>query len=229
MLFYFTDAQKKIGYNFKNAELLRRCFTHSSYANEHKGEICNERLEFLGDSVLGLIVTEYLYKLNRDSEGGMTFTKQSLVSTKPLADATRRLKVEEYLLIGGDETRTRTDKVCENLYESIVGGIYLDGGFEEAKKFVMRTLITVLKNDSRGNAEDYKSKLNEFTAQHKLGTVKYVLKEKRGSDHEPYFITAVTLNGEKIAFGDGGSKKIAEQKSAKKALEIIRKRKNIKC
>lgn len=225
MLFLLADAQNKIGYKFKDSLLLRQCFTHASYANEHKGEKDNERLEFLGDSVLGLIITEYLYKNKREDEGGMTADKQKIVSTKPLAEATRRLQIENYLLVGGDDNRTITDKVCENLFESVIGGIYLDGGYEEAKKFVLTNLIPAFEKTEKAIAIDYKSELNELVQKRKLGVIKYKVLDKLGNEHQPVFKVSVWLNGDELAIGKGGSKKSAEQNSAKTAIQKLKKRK----
>ena len=225
MLFLYTDAEQKIEYSFKSPELLRQCFTHASYANEHKGERDNERLEYLGDSVLGLIIAEYLYLTKGESEGNMTADKQKIVSTKPLAEATRRLGVEKYLLIGGDDGRTVSDRVCENLFESIVGGIYLDGGYENAKRFVFKNLIPAFEESEKRQTVDYKSALNEYTQKHKLGAIKYTLLSKDGKDHTPSFKVSVTVGGQELATGIAGSKKSAEQNCAEKALIKLKKRK----
>ena len=225
MLFLYNDAERKIGYVFNNPELLRQCFTHSSYAHEHKGEKDNERLEYLGDSVLGLIIAEYLYKSRHDDEGEMTFDKQKIVSTKPLATATKKLGLEKFLLIGGDDGRTVSDKVCENLFESVVGGIYLDGGYEHAKTFVLNNLIPAFEESERLTAVDYKSELNEYVQKYKLGVIKYNLISKEGYDHDPSFKVAVSIDGNEYATGVGGSKKLAEQSAAKYALQKLKKRK----
>lgn len=224
MIFYHADAQEKIKYTFKNSNLLRQCFTHSSYSNEHKGDKSNERLEFLGDSVLGLIITEYLYKNKREDEGGMTNDKQRIVSTKPLSDAIKNLGLEQYLLVSNGETRIITDKVCENLFEAIVGGIYLDGGYEEAKKFVLKNLIPAFENNNKnGVAGDYKTQLNEYVAKRKLTKVEYVTIEKKGSDHSPVFVMAVVSSEKELGRGEGKSKKAAEQAAAKVAMQNLKK------
>ncbi len=225
MLFLYTDAEQKIGYTFKNSELLRQCFTHASYANEHKGERDNERLEYLGDSVLGLIIAEYLFVTKGESEGNMTSDKQKIVSTKPLASATRRLGVEKYLLIGGDDGRTVSDRVCENLFESIIGGIYLDGGYENAKRFVLKNLIPAFEESEKLQTIDYKSALNEYSQKYKLGAIKYTLLSKEGKDHIPSFKMSVSVGGNELAIEIAGSKKQAEQNCAKTALAKLKKRK----
>ena len=225
MLFLYTDAEQKIEYTFKNSQLLRQCFTHASYANEHKGERDNERLEYLGDSVLGLIIAEYLYLTKGESEGNMTADKQKIVSTKPLAEATRRLGIEKYLLIGGDDGRTVSDRVCENLFESIIGGIYLDGGYENAKRFVLKNLIPAFEENEKRQNTDFKSALNEYVQKYKLGAIKYTLLNKDGKDHNPSFKISVSVGGNELAIETGNSKKIAEQNCAEKALEKLKRRK----
>ena len=229
MIFDLDECQNKLGYKFKDVMSLRQCFTHASYANEHKGVMDNERLEFLGDSVLGLIIAEYLYITMGESEGNMTFDKQKIVSTKPLSAATRRLGVEKYLLVGGDDGRTVSDRVCENLFESIIGGIYLDGGYENAKRFVLKNLIPTFMQNEKSQSVDYKSALNEYAQKHKLGEIKYRVVAKDGQEHNPSFKVVVSVGGNDLASGIAGSKKYAQQNSAKEALEILNKRKKKQC
>ena len=218
MLFYLTEIQEKIGYTFKDDNLLRECFTHPSYLSNTK-EHDYDRAEFLGDSVLGFVVADYLYKKGNSSEGSMTSEKQKIVSTIPLSIATRRLGVEKYVL--KNESVKMTDKLCENLFEAIVGGIYLDGGLEKAKEFIYNNLINAHVESCDNN---YKSQLNEYVAQHKLGEIKYVVQDKIGKDNSPTFVVALHLNDKKVATGKGSRKVIAEQQCAEKALKILRKK-----
>lgn len=145
MIFLMYECEERIGYAFKDKTLLRTCFTHSSYSHEHGGKN-NERLEFFGDSILGFITTEYLYGKYPDlGEGQLTVYKQQLVSRKPLAAAIRKLGLNDYILYGvGEKNNTpeHHEAACENLYEALVAGIYLDGGLAEAANFIKRTLIT---------------------------------------------------------------------------------------
>ncbi len=221
MIFYLDEVQQKIAYKFNDPELLRQCFTHKSAVDEKKGEINNERLEYLGDSVLGFIIADYLYKSGFYSEGSMTAKKQSLVSSKPLAEAVKKLGVDAYLLKA--DSMVVSDKIRENLYESIVAGLYLDGGIEVAKKFITQTLLVgkekVLKQEK---IIDYKSLLNEYCFKKRLGQVKYSLVKKRGKDHNPEFEMAVIIGDVVIATGVGSSKKNAEQKSAEKAYNALK-------
>ncbi len=224
MIFYLDEVQQKIGYEFKDSELLRQCFTHKSAVDEKKGELNNERLEYLGDSVLGFIVAEYLFKSGFYSEGDMTAKKQTLVSSKPLAEAVKKLDIDKYLLKA--DGMIISDNIRENLYESIVAGLYLDGGINEAKKFVTKTLlVNNAKIKQTKKIVDYKSLLNEYCLKKRLGQVKYVLVKKSGKDHNPEFEMAVVIGENQIATGVGFSKKNAEQQSAEKAYNIL-KRKN---
>ena len=243
MIFYLDEVQKKLGYTFKNAELLRQCFTHKSFSDEEKGELNNERLEFLGDSVLGFVVTDFLYKNSKYSEGNMTNLKQRVVSCKPLADAIIKLKVEEYLL--KHSSMEISNNIRENLFESIVAGIYLDGGLENARNFIHKNLLNKLSLDiksgkltksegeslgctvKKAKPIDNKSLLNEYASKKKLGTVEYKEISKTCEDHNPTFKMQVLLNGKPLASAKGKSKKEAEQACAKKALEIL-KNKNTK-
>lgn len=144
MIFLMYECEERIGYTFKDKTLLRTCFTHSSYSHEHGGKN-NERLEFFGDSILGFITTEYLYGKYPDlGEGQLTVYKQQLVSRKPLAAAINKLGLNDYILYGvGEKNNTpeHHEAACENLYEALVAGIYLDGGLAEAANFIKRTLL----------------------------------------------------------------------------------------
>ncbi len=145
MIFLMYECEERIGYTFRDKTLLRTCFTHSSYSHEHGGKN-NERLEFFGDSILGFLTTEYLFGKYPDlGEGQLTVYKQQLVSRKPLAAAIRKLGLNDYILYGvGEKNNTpeHHEAACENLYEALVAGIYLDGGLTEAANFIKRTLLT---------------------------------------------------------------------------------------
>ena len=221
MIFYIADVQEKIGYEFKDAELLRRCFTHPSYTNQHDDEKNYERIEFLGDSVLGFVVADFVFRNAKKDEGGMTEDKQNIVSSKPLSQATKRLGVEKYML--KHEKVKITDSMCENLFEALIGGIYLDGGLEEAKKFIEKNLIKPFYKKGSVSVKDNKSKLNEFVSKNHLGNVEYVLVSKKGKDNLPTFQVKAVLDSKEISRGTGSSKKNAEQMAAKNALAILEK------
>ncbi|MBQ3234550.1 MAG: ribonuclease III [Clostridia bacterium] len=223
MIFNLTEVQRKIGYEFKCPELLRVAFTHASFSNEKKGEKNNERLEFLGDSVLGFIVTDYLFKYTEESEGDMTENKQLIVSFKPLSATCKRLKLYENLIVG--ENVVVTEKLQENLMEAVIGAIYLDGGIEEAKKFIYNNIINKIKLKADTKFVDYKSKLNELSAKKRF-TVSYETVDKKGMDNDPTFTVSLFIDGKKVASSTAkGKKQNAEQLVAKKALEILRNKK----
>ncbi len=220
-IFDITQAEKVIGYNFKDKALLRQCFTHPSYANENKSCCSNERLEFLGDSVLGFIVSEHLFSTDKRNEGILTVEKQKFVSGKSLSSLTKELGLNEFLLLGAGNERDRSkDSVCENLYESIIAGLYLDGGLAVCKKFITATLLGK-KIDS---TQDAKSELQIFVQRKKLGVIEYRVLDKVGPDHNPTFKIGVFLNNKSLAQATGSKKSIAEQACAKEALNNIKRR-----
>ena len=226
MIFYTHECEDALGYSFKNQELLRRCFTHSSYSHEHKNCPSNERLEFLGDSVLGFVVANYLYeKKADDNEGKMTTEKQNLVSTKPLADAARRLRLDKFLLISDSHVSDITDKICENLFESVIAGLYLDGGLEVAEKFIKSNLL-FLNSSKKAISEaetDAKSKLQMLLQKKYKNDFKleYAELKREGPPHKPTFTMAVVINGEIVSKGKGCSKTVAEQEAAAIALKLL--------
>ena len=225
MKFNIEEVQNKIGYTFKNPELLRQCFTHKSFSNEAKGELNNERLEFLGDSILGYVVADYLYSnCNLCDEGDMTELRQQLVSRYPLASAVKKLQIEKYLLKNGSFQKEASVKIYANLYESVLAGIYLDGGLHKASDFIYRTLISVTNlNYTNSGDVNYKGEFKEFVEKNKLGSIEYVLVSKTGKDNAPKFLMQVLLNGKIISTASGNSKRQAEQICAKNALKILKK------
>ncbi len=221
-----SAVEKIIGYSFVNKELLKVAFTHSSYSNEHRVPN-NERLEFLGDSVLGIVVAKYLFdKKTKMTAGEMTAEKQKLVSTVPLSDLIRKLGLGEYLICGESMQlcNNKPRSVLENLCESVIGAIYLDGGMSEAETFVKRFL---LKNPecSEKKVKDYKSELQIYSQSIKAGTPKYQLVSRTGPDHDPLFTISVEVAGVRTA-GSGKSKAEASQKAAQRALKKITGRNN---
>ena len=222
-MFEFDKIQFKLGYTFKKNKLLLRAFTHKSYRGELSNEN-NERLEFLGDSVLGLVVSDYLYHQGKGkrNEGKMTVQKQGLVSTKPLAQAMKELNLHEHLLLGDGLSfgGPQDDRLLENLYEAIVGAIYLDGGIEIAKEFINNSLLKP-KAQTSVAIDDYKSNLQIYTQSKKLGTPTYELVARTGPDHSPQFTIAVVIAGKKVAVGSGASKAQASKDAARRALKKI--------
>lgn len=223
MVFQLSEIEKIIGYSFNNPEILRVAFTHASFSNEKKGEKNNERLEFLGDSVLGFIVAEHLFKNTNEDEGDMTQLKQSIVSFKPLSSTCKKLKLANYMFIG--DKVAITDKLQENLMESLIGAMYLDGGIEPCKKFIVKNLINAYLTVGQ-KVIDYKSELNELSSKKRFN-VEYELIKKTGLDNNPTHTVAVLIDGKVIAKATaGGKKQNAEQLSAKKALSILQKKSN---
>ena len=227
MIFDIPACEERIGYSFKDKMLLRQCFTHSSYANEH-GEKDNELLEFFGDAVIEFIVTEYLFKKG-GKEGELTFMRADIVSKKPLLNAFKKLGLSEYLLLGNGQTVTTTgsEKLFSSAYEALVAGIYIDGGIKSARKFVLNTVIKDFEKDSvkDKDRENHKGALQEYVQKRKLGSIEYVLLSSTGPSHAPSFSVAVTLNGNPLAPGTGKVKREAEQQAAKDALKILNKKK----
>lgn len=219
--------ESKIGYTFKNKDLLIVAFTHKSYhAKNHN--VNNERLEFLGDSILGFVVAEFLFSSKkRISEGDMTQLKQSIVSTKPLANAVRGMAIGEYVIQGEslNYSASKNDRILENLFEALVAAIYLDGGLEPSKAFIKNNLLNSF-NIQSSKTEDYKSELQIYTQSLKLGVPSYEVVTKTGTDHNPQFTISVSIAGKTVAVGTGGSKAAASRDAARRALKKLSGRKN---
>ena len=229
MIFDIIGIESKIGYSFNDKMLLRKCFTHSSYANEHGGED-NELLEFFGDSIIQFIVTEYLFNNAYGDEGKLTEKRKNMVSKDPLIRAVKKLDVMQYLLLGrGLENRVgKDDKLISSLYEAVCAGIYIDGGMKAVKKFIKKTIISdfekqVKDAEKQKIKDDSKSALQEYVQKRKLGTVSYQTLTWSGPAHLPEFRVALLLNGTRLAEGKGRSKKEAEKASARKALALLKK------
>ena len=212
-----------IGYQFKNPALLEQALTHSSYANERHTK-SNERLEFLGDSVLSFIAARYLYKNVDQDEGRLSKYRSAIVCEKALASYSTELGVGQYLLLGkgerksGGEERTST---LEDTFEALVGAIYLDSGIQAATRFALPFLKKELKNTKQHKFKDYKTILQEIVQQNPGETLTYVLVNESGPDHDKSFTFEVHLNSNVIGKGKAKSKKEAEQLAAKEALSLM--------
>lgn len=218
------QLQNNLGYHFKNPALLARALTHSSYANErHVDTGDNERLEFLGDSVLGFITAEYLFANHRDfPEGELTKLRAYAVCEKSLFSYAEEIGLGNYLKLGKGEERTggRTrPSVLSDAFEAVIAAIYLDGGMDEAKKFVLRFVGPYV--EAKPTFKDYKTMLQEVVQKNQGETLEYVLVSETGPDHDKCFTVEVHLNSNVIGRGVGGSKKKAEQNAAKEALELM--------
>lgn len=227
-IFDIDGVESRIGYSFKDKTLLRTCFTHSSYANEH-GAKDNELLEFFGDSIMEFVVTEHLFKSSKGDEGDMTRIRAELVSKEPLLRAVKRLGLNEFVLLGNGQGKSanQDEKLYSSIYEALVAGIYLDGGIIPTKKFIKETLISDYENRKKTENKPktrflFKVELQEFVQKHKLGSLTYLSLSKKGPDHSPEFREAVLLNGTKMSEGTGKSKQSAQNGAAQIALEKIK-------
>lgn len=217
----FKTVEKIIGYQFKDKKLLTTAFVHPSYANEKKIE-SNQRLEYLGDAVLELIVSDKLFKLFNLSEGELTKYRASLVNESSLAFIVDELGLDQYLLKGKGEKRNGVESkaIKCDLFEAIVGAIYLDGGFETAQKFVLSVLcVPIEKLQTEGLQNNAKSFLQEMLKGQKI----VYSTTKHGESHSPTYKSTVMLDGKCMGFGEGTNKKSAEQMAAKNTIEILKK------
>lgn len=212
------ELEARLGYAFKDKELLITCLTHSSYTNEHRHENY-ERLEFLGDAIIEFIVSEKLY-LYGGNEGFMTERRQAIVSASPLEAASNRLGLKDFLLYSGRRENIGK-KAISSVFESITAGIYLDGGIEEAKKFVEENL---LKRTSENTENNYKGILQELLQSMHEDKPEYITLGKQGKDHAPTFSVKVKAKGFSC-MREGRSIREAEQAAARAMLEIIRQEK----
>lgn len=203
--------ERKIGYVFQNKKYLSTAFTHASYAYQH-GIESNERLEFLGDSVLGFIVSSKLYTMGED-EGDMTEHRKNIVSAKPLEEATLKLDILCYLQTADDVHMG--EKRISSLYEALVAAIYLDGGILPVQNFIEKTLSFANRAE-----ENYKGQLQEFLQSKGSEVAEYTLLDKVGQDHAPAFVVEACANGY-TAKGRGKKRRDAEQEAAKKLLQLL--------
>ena len=223
------ELETAIGYRFHNITLLQNALAHSSYANErwHNSLMSNERLEFLGDSILGMLVADYLYRTFSDRpEGELTRMRADMVCERALAKIAAQIGLGEHLLLGkGEELgggRSR-ESILADAVESVIAACYLDGGMEAAKGFIDRFVLTRVPVSGLANA-DYKTALQELVQQKRNQSLVYSLVGESGPDHDKVFQVELTLNGSLIGRGSGGSKKRAEQEAARVALEALQKK-----
>jgi len=224
----YKKLEEKIGIKFKSHDLLKVAFVHRSYLNEHKDTKLehNERLEFLGDAVLELIVTEYLYLNFPNPEGELTNWRSALVKGEMLAKIARQLNIGEYLQLSHGEEKSggrEKDYLLANTFEALIGVIYLELGYEKAKKFVTKFLLVNLDEILKTGAHiDAKSKFQELS-QDKVGiTPAYKLLHDEGPDHDKKFTMGAYIGEKLVGKGVGSSKQIAEQKAAEDSLERLK-------
>lgn len=220
------DLEEAISYHFHNISLLQNALTHSSYANErwHNSLLSNERLEFLGDSILGMLVAEYLFRTFPDRpEGELTRMRADMVCEKTLAAVADRIGLGKHLMLGhGEEQgggRSR-ESILADAVESVIAACFLDGGIQAALGFVQRFILVEVPVHKLHNA-DYKTQLQELVQQKRNQSLRYELVGQSGPDHDKKFDVEVSLNGAVVGLGSGSSKKRAEQDAARCAIEKL--------
>ncbi len=220
------SLEENINYKFKNKELLKRALTHTSYAYEN-GVQSNEKLEFLGDSILEFLSSIYIYQnYPKLKEGEMTKVRATVVCEDSLFKIAQKLKFSDYLFLGNSEIKGKEQirkAILADSVEAVIAAIYLDSNLDEARKFIITNLEEEIKNATEHvGQKDYKTVLQEKLQIHGNTSIKYNIIDEKGPDHEKTFIAEVEWNGKKLAIGEGKSKKSAEMEAAKKALEKLK-------
>ena len=221
-----TKLEQGLGYTFRNKALLENALTHSSYANENRERHLpdNERLEFLGDSILGFVVAEYLYRNFPDKpEGELTRIRADLVCERNLAEAAATVELGSYLLLGHGEEQgggRKRDSIVSDSMESVIAASFMDGGFAAAKEIIDRLILSNIPKGRPRNF-DYKTAFQELVQRKKDQQIHYELTGESGPDHDKHFEVEVLLNGKAVGHGVGSSKKRAEQAAAEAAIEAL--------
>ena len=221
--------EEKLGYTFSDKSLLQLAFIHRSYFNEHQDEVegHNERLEFLGDAVLGLIVSRYLYKnLPSQSEGHLSHLRSHVVGADACVSYTQSLGLEAFLLFGKGESENLgrgRQRILADLLEAVIGAIFLDGTLEAARAFFLRHFSTYLDESMENPLRNWKADLQDYAQKKVHRPPDYVVVEESGPPHKRTFAIAVNIDGNEVGRGEGPSKKEAEQAAAEDALRLIEK------
>ncbi|MEE1351529.1 MAG: ribonuclease III [Clostridia bacterium] len=218
-----TDTEKKIGYEFSNKNLLKTALTHSSYANEHRTKN-NERLEFLGDSVLSIIVSDYIFKkMESVDEGDLSKFRATLVCESSLAEISKQIQLNELIYLGKGEDKTggrRRPSIISDAFEALLGAIYLDGGLETARAWLLSLMSDRIEKTLAGKLySDYKTSLQEIVQKDGKSSVTYKTISETGREHDKRFVVQVLINGEPKCKASGHSKKEAEQSAARQTIE----------
>lgn len=219
------QIEAKLGYQFRDREQLALAFVHRSFVNENRQITAthNERLEFLGDSVLGLIISEYLYRyLPSKPEGELSYLRSRLVEASSCCLYIQHLDVEQHLLLGRGERRNDgrgRDSILADLFEAVVGAIYLDGGLAATKRFLFKTFSQQFQDILRTPERNWKACLQDYTQKNHQQTPVYEVVSESGPDHDKLFRIAVMIDGKSVGEGDGASKKEAQQAAAQAAIE----------
>lgn len=225
MIAKIPEFEKKIGLNFNNKDLINQVFVHRSYINEHRGAGLehNERIEFLGDAVLELAATEYIFSKFDRPEGEMTSWRSALVKGESLSEEAKKIGMDEYLCVSRGEAKNTgkaRDLILANAFEALIGAIYLDQGYSAAKEFVEKHIVykleDILKNEHHIDA---KSRLQELSQERFSITPTYETESETGPDHNKSFIVAVLIGKKKVGEGEGNSKQRAQIVAAANALE----------
>jgi len=220
------DLETAIGYKFKNITILQNALTHSSYANEcwHDNLKSNERLEFLGDSILGMVVAEHLFRSFPDRlEGDLTRMRADMVCEKSLAKIAQQVDLGKYLLLGHGEEQSggrNRPSILADAVESVLAACFLDGGMEPAERFIHQFVLCNIPTEEMKN-RDYKTALQELVQQKKNQQISYQLVGESGPDHDKSFVVEVSLNEIVVGRGEGSSKKRAEQDAARMAIDKL--------
>ena len=221
----YTALMDKLGYRFRDPRLLEKALTHSSYANEGRhGLESNERLEFLGDSVLGFVAAKYLFEKENGPEGELTKLRAAVVCEKALCSYSKELGLGNYLLLGKGERLTggaERPSILADAFEAVIAAMFLDGGLEPVRGFVLRFVEKDANNQRKRHFKDYKTTLQEIVQQNPEEKLEYVLTGESGPDHSKQFVVEVHLNSNVIGTGRGRSKKEAEQQAAREALKLM--------
>ena len=218
------QLEERLGYLFHDRSLLENALTHSSYANENKqkGEASNERLEFLGDSVLGMVVADHLFRSHPDMpEGELTRTRAALVCEESLVEVARKLELGQYLKLGRGEDAgggRKRPSIQADAVEAVIAAVYLDGGIGSPRKFITSFILPNNEREQEGGIRDYKTALQELVQRESGQVLSYRLTGESGPDHAKVFRVEVDLNGTPAGKGEGRSKKEAEQSAAKAAI-----------
>ena len=217
------NIEERIGYKFKNKKLIETAMAHTSYANEIKGKKSNERLEFLGDAILELISSEYLFSnYPQMPEGEMTKTRAYAVCEKSLAIVANKFGFSDFLHVGKCESKIKgkyRNSILADSVEATIGAIFLDSNIENAKKFILPNIIPQIQDYIKNGGKDYKTRLQEKLQSHGEVKIEYKLIGERGPDHSKVFDVEVLCNGKVLGKGEGKSKKEAEMDAAKNALK----------
>lgn len=217
--------QEKIKYKFKNEQLLFEALSHSSYANENKNRASNERLEFLGDSVLSVVVSDYIFKhFKHIPEGDLTKLRASLVCESSLFEFAKTIGLGEHIFLGKGEAMNggrERPSIVSDAFEAVIAAVYLDGGMDAVRPYILSFIPEDITPKGSDAFHDYKTILQEVIQHNPEERIFYNLKEESGPDHDKHFTVQVMLNQNMIAEGTGRSKKAAEQEAARKALDLM--------